>query len=206
MRYRGWSNRPLELAAREGRCLTISFQFSEYSSVSLDCETDMSLSAVGYVSEAIVPWERDTIDAMVSRASAFNLQAGVTGVLFFDGNRYLQYIEGPDDGVDIVFSRIKSSALHRDLMELASGPIGRRMLPYWSMRWLLAGPSPMRTMARADWAGFTRSSSRRHSPKTAMEHVHRYLEPYIGGPMKEGFGAKHEEFVLKSGCDAQPRN
>lgn len=140
----------------------------------------MPLRAIGYVSQATQPWGRETVEDMVAGAGAFNLQAGVTGVLFFDGLRYLQYIEGPDDGLEIAYSRIRASPLHSDLMELARGPVGRRMMPYWSMRWLLADPSHTRAMVGADWTGFIRSSRRREMPETAMDHVHRYAEAYLG--------------------------
>jgi len=141
----------------------------------------MPLRAIGYVSQAAQPWHRASVDDMVERAATFNRMGGVTGVLFFDGARYLQYIEGPEDGVEVVYSRIQSSPLHSDMMELARGTIGRRLMPYWSMRWLLADPSHMRTLVKADWTGFIRLSERRTHPQTAMEHVHRYVEPYLGG-------------------------
>ena len=141
----------------------------------------MPLRAIGYVSQAIQPWNRATVDDIVERAGAFNRMAGVTGVLFFDGARYLQYVEGPEDGVEVVYSRIQSSPLHSDVMELARGTIGRRLMPYWSMRWLIADPSHMRTLVKADWTGFIRLAERKANPKTAMEYVHRYVEPYLGG-------------------------
>lgn len=140
----------------------------------------MPLRAIGYVSQATQPWDRSSVEAMVSAAAAFNLQAGVTGVLFFDGIRYLQYIEGPEDGLEIAYSRVRASGLHSDVMELARGHVGRRLMPYWSMRWLLADPSHTRTMVGADWTGFVLSPSRKTAPETAMEHVHRYVESYLG--------------------------
>lgn len=141
----------------------------------------MPLKAIGYVSQAVQPWNRAIVDDMVERAAAFNRMAGVTGVLFFDGARYLQYIEGPVDGVEIVYSRIQSSPLHSDMMELARGSIGRCLMPYRSMRWLLADPSHTRTLVKADWTGFIRVAERKLHPQTAMEHVHRYVQPYLSG-------------------------
>lgn len=70
----------------------------------------------------------------------------MTGVLFFDGIRYLQYLEGLDDGLEIAYGRIGASTLHSDVMELARWHIGRRLMPYWSMRWLLPDPSHTLTM------------------------------------------------------------
>lgn len=36
----------------------------------------MPLRAIGYVSQATQPWGRETVEAMVAGAAAFNLQAG----------------------------------------------------------------------------------------------------------------------------------
>jgi len=36
----------------------------------------MALRAIGYVSRASQPWDRETVEAMVVGAAAFNLQAG----------------------------------------------------------------------------------------------------------------------------------
>lgn len=152
----------------------------------------MPLRAIGYVSQAAQPWDRETVEAMVAGAAAFNLQAGVTGVLFFDGIRYLQYIEGPDDGLEIAYLRILASDLHSDVKELARGHVGRRLMPYRSMRWLLADPSHTRAMVGADWAGFVLSANREASPVTAMEHVHRYVEPYLGARPSDAPTAKPE--------------
>lgn len=152
----------------------------------------MPLRAIGYVSQATQPWGRKAVEAMVAGAAAFNLQAGVTGVLFFDGIRYLQYLEGPDDGLEIAYSRIRASSLHFDVMELARGNIGRRLMPYWSMRWLLADPSHTWTMVEADWTGFILSPSRQGAPETAMEHVHGYVEPYLGARPADNQAARPE--------------
>lgn len=141
----------------------------------------MPIRAVAYVSEAVQPWSREGIDAMVERAASFNVQAGVTGVLFFDGVRFLQYFEGPEDGTSAVYHRIQGSSYHHGLIELSRGPVGRRVLPYWSMRWLLADPLHLRTMIQADWTGFVRLGLQAGKPTTAMGHLHHYVEPYIGG-------------------------
>lgn len=142
----------------------------------------MPFRAVGYMSQARQPWNREDLDALVQRAAAFNVEAGVTGVLLFDGVSFLQYIEGPAEGVDLAYRRILSSAFHSEIVELGRGTVGCRLLPYWSMHWLLADPSQLRSVARADWTGFVRST--RPSPRrsTAMDRLHVYLHPYLARP------------------------
>lgn len=64
----------------------------------------MPIRAVAYVSEA-PDTDLRKVDQIVADAAAFNLQAGVTGVLLFDGTRFLQYIEGPEDGLGVALQR-----------------------------------------------------------------------------------------------------
>ncbi len=128
------------------------------------------------------PWNREELDALVQRAAAFNLEAGVTGVLLFDGVSFLQYIEGPEEGVERAYSRILASAFHSEIVELGRGTVGGRLLPYWSMHWLLADPTQLRSVARADWTGFVRSSDPSSRRSTAMDRLHVYVHPHVARP------------------------
>lgn len=142
----------------------------------------MPLRAVGYMSQARQPWNREDLDALVQRAAAFNLEVGVTGVLLFDGVSFLQYIEGPEEGVRLAYKRILSSAFHSEIVELGRGIVGSRLLPYWSMHWLLADPSQLLSVARADWTGFVRSTHSSPRRSTAMDRLQLYLHPYVARP------------------------
>ncbi len=62
----------------------------------------MSLHAIAYASEARADLRQPIFDRLLADATAFNRVAGVTGVLMFDGSRFLQYLEGPQDGIDCV--------------------------------------------------------------------------------------------------------
>ncbi|MGM3151424.1 BLUF domain-containing protein, partial [Escherichia coli] len=62
----------------------------------------MPLRAIAYVSQASPDLSPERLDALVEDAARFNKLAGVTGVLLHDGGRFLQYIEGPPDGIDSV--------------------------------------------------------------------------------------------------------
>ena len=66
----------------------------------------MPLRAIAYVSRALPELSAERLQALVDDAARFNKMAGVTGVLLHDGGRFLQYIEGPPDGIDSVYERI----------------------------------------------------------------------------------------------------
>ena len=50
----------------------------------------MSLHAIAYASEARADLQTTDLDRLLADATAFNRVAGVTGVLMFDGSRFLQ--------------------------------------------------------------------------------------------------------------------
>ena len=72
----------------------------------------MALHAFAYVSEAVEGIDGSDIDRILAAASSFNKVTGVTGVLMFDGQRFLQYLEGPDDGVASVEQRVLNARSH----------------------------------------------------------------------------------------------
>ena len=114
----------------------------------------MSLRAIAYTSELSPDCSPEDVDALTRDAAAFNLDAGLTGVLLFDGSRFLQYIEGPDAGLDKAYARICGASSHHSLMELGRARIGRRHFPDWTMRLLAADPEQLRGAIRNDWSGF----------------------------------------------------
>lgn len=120
----------------------------------------------------------DQVDDLARDAARFNLQAGVTGVLLFDGVRFLQYIEGPEDGVSVAYARIVTATSHFDLREIAQGPVVGRGCPYWSMRWVPADQSEIDFISLGDWSGFRRGST--GDACTGLDRLAEIIEPQVG--------------------------
>lgn len=140
----------------------------------------MANRAIAYASEALPGLDPQRLTAMVEDAARFNHDAGITGVLLFDGQRFLQYIEGPEDALDVAYSRILGASSHREIVELARGRVGRRMFPCWSMRLLPADAHELSQAAYADWRGFVRRAGREGSPWAAMDHLTAVAQPHLG--------------------------
>ncbi|MBT2766571.1 BLUF domain-containing protein [Stenotrophomonas sp. ISL-67] len=115
----------------------------------------MALRAFAYVSEAVEGIEGADIDRILVEASSFNRVAGVTGVLMFDGRRFLQYIEGPDDGVAPVEQRVINARSHQHMRELARGEVATRHFPRWTMASARIEAEVMDAIVDVDWAGFS---------------------------------------------------
>lgn len=121
----------------------------------------MPIKAVVYVSEAgpAIAGHRyglgsSKLDELIYDAVRFNRDAGVSGVLLYDGARFLQYFEGPEDGVAVAYSRIMAATSHSGLIELQRASIGARRVSFWPMRWLPAEKGEFGSIAHADWTSF----------------------------------------------------
>ena len=114
----------------------------------------MPITAIAYSSIVVPGLALDSIDDLARDAERFNREAGVTGVLLFDGGRFFQYIEGPADGIAIAYSRIMTSTSHYQLTELGQKRIQGRRFPYWSMRLVPAESSALGFVSAGDWSGF----------------------------------------------------
>lgn len=115
----------------------------------------MTLHAFAYVSDAVEGIGAADIDRILAAASSFNRVAGVTGVLMFDGRRFLQYLEGPDDGVASVAQRVINARSHGQIRELARGEVATRHFPRWTMASARIESEVMRAIVEAQWNGFT---------------------------------------------------
>ncbi|WP_414605439.1 BLUF domain-containing protein [Stenotrophomonas pavanii] len=113
----------------------------------------MPLQSIVYASEARSGLASDEVDALTRAASRFNVEAGVTGVLLHDGLRFLQYFEGPEDGVAVVYSRILAATSHREIIELGRGRAAIRRFPYWAMRLVPVVSSDLRELTGLNWDG-----------------------------------------------------
>jgi hypothetical protein len=72
-------------------------------------------------------------DAILQASRHNNALDGVTGMLWIDGDRIVQVIEGPEQSVDSIFARIRTDPRHTDVEVLSSREITDRDFGYWSM-------------------------------------------------------------------------
>lgn len=73
------------------------------------------LSSVLYESRAIVPLSDAHLQQLIRSSQARNRQEGVTGLLVYDQGRFLQWLEGPPEGVGRVWQSILHDRRHTDI-------------------------------------------------------------------------------------------
>jgi hypothetical protein len=73
------------------------------------------------------------LDALLAQSQANNLRDGITGLLFTDGKRFLQALEGEKERVEDRFLRIRADPRHRAVVVLHRRMITEREFGAWSM-------------------------------------------------------------------------
>ena len=76
------------------------------------------------------PGDLDRLLAVSRRNNALN---GLTGLLVFDGRRFLQTIEGEQAALNATFERIKNDPRHRALVTLSAKRVDARQFADWDM-------------------------------------------------------------------------
>lgn len=80
---------------------------------------------------------KDASDQLVAEILATsrrnNATAGVTGLLLYDGKRFLQALEGSETAVSTTYERIKRDTRHRGIVLLSSKVVETRSFGEWSM-------------------------------------------------------------------------
>ncbi|MEH3159411.1 MAG: BLUF domain-containing protein [Sphingomonas taxi] len=77
--------------------------------------------------------------AILATSRRNNAAARVTGLLFFDGKRFLQALEGEEAAVDATFARIQKDERHHALVVLSNREIATREFGEWAMAYRAPG-------------------------------------------------------------------
>jgi len=85
-----------------------------------------------YISTAVLPGAA-MLDDILSTAQQRNALSGVTGMLLFNGRRFLQVLEGPQATVEMTFARISVDPRHRAAVVLSRRDVADREFGSWSM-------------------------------------------------------------------------
>jgi Sensors of blue-light using FAD len=85
-----------------------------------------------YIS-TITPLATVEMSSILSSARRNNQAADITGLLLFNGKRFLQVLEGPADAVTATYARIAQDPRHRAQVVLSRKRVAQREFGDWSM-------------------------------------------------------------------------
>ncbi|WP_221047593.1 BLUF domain-containing protein [Methylogaea oryzae] len=95
----------------------------------------MPLRLIAYISEYTGKPENIGADLADIRrvAKRFNRENGISGVLFFLNNRFMQVLEGEAGTLSALLRKIEADPRHTHLSYLLNAPITQRELADWNM-------------------------------------------------------------------------
>ena len=114
------------------------------------------------------PYDQVTLKTLreITEASRRNNpENDITGILLSIENKYLQFLEGPEDKVNELFERIQKDPRHRNVTKWVSGFSHERVFGDWSMgSWMLTNDELKNLPALSDLKNFLEDPINNHLP------------------------------------------
>lgn len=98
----------------------------------------MFLVRLIYASKVASPLRPDDVEAILNSARQCNAKLGVTGMLCFSQDYFLQCLEGSRDEVNAVYQRISKDTRHHNIVLLDYKEIAHREFGPWAMAYVPA--------------------------------------------------------------------
>jgi hypothetical protein len=106
------------------------------------------LTRLIYASEANASVTPETVQSILSQARVVNARRGLSGMLVFDSQVFLQVLEGPRADVDAVYASISRDPRHRRVVLLELAATNERHFGRWSMAFAPADATHRRLYLR----------------------------------------------------------
>lgn len=101
-----------------------------------------------YISTATAEARAGDASVILEASRRNNARDDITGLLYFDGKRFLQALEGDARALDQVLSRIEADPRHRALVILTDRTIDAREFGDWAMAYRAPGMDAERFLTR----------------------------------------------------------
>jgi hypothetical protein len=99
----------------------------------------MKLKSLTYTSRAQLDLCDEDLLAIHESARHFNALNGVTGLLIFEGGRFLQIVEGPEDAIGELVERLRRDTRHSAFEVRDERQVSERSFPDWAMELVHVG-------------------------------------------------------------------
>ncbi|NUS99919.1 MAG: BLUF domain-containing protein [Sphingomonas sp.] len=93
----------------------------------------MQLTSVTYTSLARLDLQASDLEDIHRTAREQNALDGITGLLVFNGTHFLQIIEGSEDAIDDLITRLRRDSRHNGFEIRDQRKVQARSFPGWSM-------------------------------------------------------------------------
>lgn len=89
-----------------------------------------------YVSRLSPVCTIEALQHILEVSRAHNPEHGITGLLCYDPDFFLQWLEGPRDAVNLLYKNIVGDARHEDVQIISYADITDRAFEEWSMAYI----------------------------------------------------------------------
>lgn len=95
-----------------------------------------NLFALAYASNELIPFDKESLRLLESKAREKNGRLGITGYLCHLNGSFLQYLEGEEECVLELMKRIERDERHSVVNIVYLENLDERVFPNWRMRYL----------------------------------------------------------------------
>ncbi len=107
----------------------------------------MALQELIYTSVSSAEDDSDGVKNILDASERNNVTTSITGLLMFDGQRYIQVLEGETQDVDTLYEVIAQDPRHAQLELLHKGGMSRRSFRNWRMAYEALPPGLLGELA-----------------------------------------------------------
>jgi hypothetical protein len=93
----------------------------------------MRLKTLTYTSRARLDLTDEDLHDILREARALNALDGITGLLVFDGSRFLQIVEGTEEAIDNLMERLRRDRRHNAVEVRDERVVEQRSFAGWTM-------------------------------------------------------------------------
>lgn len=100
-----------------------------------------------YLSWATTPFSDTQLQELLAVSRTRNALLGVTGILFYGNERFMQVLEGEEAAVRDLYARIQRDPHHDNILTYIDKPIANRAFARWSMAFEPVAPQHFERLA-----------------------------------------------------------
>lgn len=100
-----------------------------------------------YLSRATAPQSATQLRGLLSESREWNAHAGITGLLLYAEEKFIQTLEGDRETVEVLLARIVADPRHSDVDVTLVEDVPQRHFPNWAMGFRVLRPQDCASLA-----------------------------------------------------------
>jgi len=170
----------------------------------------MSLSLLVYRSRSTTELKKDKVVAMSKHFAYRNRDRNITGMLVFDGEYFMQVLEGPRQKITALYELIQSDPRHEEVVTVLDEPIYRRTFDDWGLGFIVINDEGGEHIISSDitFDNQLHKLGLDDLGRVDETRASRIIDAFAKGRWRESYTVPSQEFYedLTAGAVSQPSN